>query len=234
MSTVRYEVDPQNRLVVGLPRFRKVLDGRFKISGNNTLTYQVKSPLSAGRKVPHQVKLKGDWSLDKDHNLKLTFDKWGRQASGDALTLQGEIIDAGKNSLLFALTTKTSAGSYSAYLLQLQGAWQADKFNRLSFRVDRSKDKYDLLVFGGAWQINDKYQIVYEYRKEALTRKLKKIHTLTFKGYWDIKDKARISYVIDKESGSGFDFETQLGVFRDNYIKYELGIMRQHKKRPVK
>ncbi len=241
MEKVRYEIDPHNRLVIKktgkkakLPRFRQILDGRFKVADDNTLTYHIKAPIPDDIKAPHQVKLRGRWSLTKNHDLRLTLDKWRRQTFGDQLTLQGDIIEVNKNSLLFALTTRTKEGVQSTYILKLQGSWQADRNNRLTFRVKKRQDKYDILTFDGIWKIGKNYQIIYQYEKAQLARKLKKLHTLIFKGHWDIKDKARISYVIDRDNDSVFDFKTSLGIFKEKYIKYEVGIGLSHKPKPIK
>jgi len=236
MEKIKYELDPHNRLTAtssALRGIRKVLDGQFTIADHNTLIYHIKAPVPAGIRAPHQVKLKGIWSLTKDHQLRLTLDKWYRQTFGDQLTLQGNIIDVNKNSLLFALTTRNKDGSQSIYALRLEGSWQADRNNRLTFRVKKGQEE-DILVFDGIWEIGKNYQIIYQYKKAQLVRKLKRIQTLTFKGYWDIKDKARISYVIDRNTDSVFDFKTSLGIFKDNYIKYELGIGLSRKVRSVK
>ena len=227
MEKVRYELDPHNRLTAAggsLRGTRKVIDGQFKILEHNTLSYHVKSPIPAGLKAPYQMKLKGEWSLTEDHCLRLTLDKWSRQTFGDQLTLQGEILDVRKNSLLFAVTTRTDEDMPSTYILELAGAWQADERNRITFRVEKEHGLTDSLTFNGVWQIDENYRITYTYQQEKLTRKYKKIHTLTFDGHWDIRDKARLSYVIDSESGSGFDFNTSIGIFKDGYIKYELGV----------
>ncbi|MBU1044739.1 MAG: hypothetical protein KJ915_10130 [Candidatus Omnitrophica bacterium] len=228
---ITYEIDPYNRLIIDksgkeseLSRFRQVLDGRFKIDEDNTLTYLIKAPTPEGTELPHQVKLEGVWSLDEDHNLCLELNKWGRETLGDKLTLQGEIIDTSKNSLAFSLTTHTKDNMQSIYILQLKGAWQADKNNRLTFRVQKEKGSYDILTFKGTWEINKQHQIIYQYEKAQLIRKEKNIHILTFQGYWDIKDKGRLSYVMDLQSDSVFSFKTSAAVFKDKYIKYELGI----------
>jgi len=237
MQKIRYEVDPQNRLVEtseGLRGFRRVLDGRFKVAKNNALVYHIKAPVPYDIKAPYQVKLKGDWSLTKEHQLRFTLDKWQRQTFGDQLTLQGEIIDVRKNSLLFAVTTRTKENATSVYALELSGAWQADTHNRLTFRINKWQGDDDNLVFEGTWQINKNHEIIYRYQKKDLLRNTKRIQTLTFKGYWDIRDKYRLSYVIDKNSGSGFDFKTSAGIFKDDYIKYELGVGLSQKKQPVK
>lgn len=228
---VRFEVDPHNRLVAAgtdkktdVHRFRHTLTGRFKTDKNNSLSYHVKAPTPQGARIPHQVKLQGNWSLTDDHNLQLTLNKWGRQTLGDKLTLQGRILDVRKNSLLFSVTTKTKENVQSTYILNLAGAWQADKHNRLTFRIKRGRGKEDFFTFKGGWELNKRHQIIYRYEKAQLIRKQKRIRTLTFKGYWDIKDKTRLYYVIDKQSNSVFAFKTDLGIFKDKYIRYKVGI----------
>lgn len=241
MEKVRYEVDPHNRLVIKktgkqteLRQFRRVLDGRFKVANDNTLTYHIKAPFPQDLGAPHQVKFKGKWSLTNNHDLRFTLDKWRRQTFGDQLTLQGDIIDVDKNSLLFAVTTRTKGNIQSIYCLKLQGCWQADEHNRLTFRVKRERQGYDILTFDGIWQLGKNYELIYQYEKAKLARKPKKIHTLVFKGHWDIKDKARISYVIDRNTDSVFSFKTSLGIFKDDYIKYELGIGLSRRPKPIK
>jgi hypothetical protein len=241
MEKIKYEIDPHNRLVAGktgagsrLRRFRKVLDGRFRVDKNNNLSYHVKAPMPGGAGIPHQVKLRGRWSLAGNHTLKLTLDKWGRQTFGDMLTLWGDIKDVDKNSLLFAVTTKTGKGSRSAYALKLRGLWVADRNNRLTFRVRRERGRYDILTLDGIWGINRAHQIIYRYKSSRLIRKSKRVHTLTFKGHWDIPDKSRISYIMDKKSGSVFSFRAALGAFKANYIKYEIGIGLSRKPEPLK
>lgn len=227
MEKVGYEFDPHNRLIVksGLRGVRKVLDGEFKVSGQNELSYHVKAPLPADIKAPHQVKLKGNWSLTKEHKLRLTLDKWQRRTFGDELTLQGQILDAEKNSLLFAVTSRTKDNRTSRYILELSGSWQADERNRLTFRVNKGKDSPDSLTFDGIWQIDKNYQITYRYQKA---------HCLIFKGHWDIRDKVRLAYVLEGSSDSEFDFKASAGIFRNNYIKYELGIGVEGRREPTR
>lgn len=240
MQKLRYELDPHNRLVLksgkksDLEKFRKVLDGRFKTDENNELSYRVKTPLSKDENIPHQLKLKGEWSLTDNHDLRLTLDKQGRETFGDKVTLQGEILDVNKNSLSFAVTTKTKGNTQSTYILNLGGSWKADKNNRLSFHVKKESGKYDILTFKGAWEISKNHRIIYEYEKAELIRKKRKTHTLIFKGYWDIKDKVRISYILSKDAGSIFNFEASAGILREDYIRYEVGIGSAAGEPPVK
>lgn len=234
MHKVRYEVDPHNRLIMdstGAPsdlnRFRRVLDGKFSTGPGNSLIYHVKEPVAGGEprdNIPYQIKLRGTWALTDNHDLKLTLDKWGRRTFGDQLTLQGEILDADKNELVFAVTTKSKENTRTTYILKLEGAWQADKNNRLTFKIKKEEGQYDILTFAAAWEIGKNYQIIYRYEKSRLIRKRDETHTITFKGYWDIKNKARISYVLEKDTHSAFNFTASLGIFEKNFIKYEMGI----------
>lgn len=231
MQKARFEVDPHNRLVIDgsgresdLPAFRKVLDGQFKIDKDNNLSYHVKSPLSKDEDIPHQIRLKGEWSLTDDHYLRLTLDKWGRQTFGDRMTLKGEIIDVNENSLLFAVTTTAKDNTRSTYVLNLGGSWKADKDNRLSFHVRKEGGRAGILIFNAAWDIDKNRRIIYEYERSAGPKSKPRTHTLIFKGWWDIKERFRISYVLSGSTGSAFDFRTSAGIFKDGSIKYEAGI----------
>jgi len=234
MPKLRYELDPHNRLIANLYGVRRVLEGQFRIGPRNKLIYDIKTPVPQDAKAPHQVKLQGAWSLTKEHNLRFTIDKWQRKTFGDQLTLRGEILSVNKNSLLFALTTRTAKGQTSLYTLELSGAWQADARNRLTFRVYKGGDNFDNLTLEGAWEIDKNYRVIYRYRKEDLVRKKKRVHTLAFEGKWDITDKTRLSYILGRDSNSQFHFKTGLGIFKNNYIKYELGIDITERRRPAK
>ena len=216
-----------------MPRFRKALDGRFSLDKSNSLTYLVKAPVSEGENIPHQVRLKGDWSLTDGHRLQFTLNKLGRQTLGDQLTLKGEIIDAGENSLLFAVTTTSKRDTRTTYVLELGGIWKADKRNRLSFHIRRESGRYDILTFNGAWEIDKRNKIVYRYDTADLATKKRRVHTLEFDGYWNIMDRYHISYSLGAGTDSSFDIKTAAGIFKENYIKYELGIGLKGYARPV-
>ena len=244
MTRLRYEVDPHNRLVVQetgkrlrLTRFRRVFDGRFKTGPNNSLTYHIKAPMQGvtpDRKLPHQVKLRGKWALTKNYDLKLTLDKWRRQSFGDQLTLQGEMMSAGANSLLFAVTTRSKKNIATRSILKLQGIWQADEHNRLTFRVKKGEGKHDTLIFDGIWEINKHHRIIYRYEKSHLIRKQRRKRAIEFKGFWDITKRNRISYKLNLDGKSAFDFRTSLGLLAEKYIKYELGIEVSGRKQPLR
>ena len=236
---IRFEIDPHNRLIYAdgskskVPRFRHVLTGRFKTDKNNVLTYHIDAPTPQGVHIPHKVKLHGKWSLSDDHNLELTLTKLGRKTLGDKLTLRGRILDVRKNSLLFVISTTKKKNVQSTYVLKLQGVWQADTRNRITFGVKKTKGKHDILTFNSMWEINKQHRIIYKYEKAKLVRKRKKIHTIIFKGHWDIRDKTRLYYVIDQRSDSVFSFKTGIGIFKDKYIKYKVLIGLSGKDNPL-
>ncbi|MCX5714256.1 MAG: hypothetical protein NT033_05505 [Candidatus Omnitrophica bacterium] len=215
---ITYEIDPFNRII--LPRFRTVLDGEFQINKHNLLTYRVKKPSSS---PVQQLKLSGNWSLNKDHNLVLTLDKINNQREGDKLTLEGEIIDVTGNELVFSLSTGDSREGAHFYLIRLGGKWQADQYNRLGFLVTKETGSLDELTFSGTWEINRKNQLVYTYTKTGLKTKNKLTRSITFKGFWDINERNRVSYILNKSINSGFEFRVGLGKPLKSGLQYELG-----------
>ena len=244
MAKLRFEVDPHNKLIRGISKFRHVIDGRFKIGKGNALLYHIKAPSDTAAKeadLPHQLKFKGSWSLTKDHNLRLTLDKWRRQTFGDELTLKGEIIRADVHSLSFAVTQRTKENTVSTYILKLEGSWQADKNNRLTFRVKKEEGRFDLLVFDGIWEVNRKHRIVYHYEKKLTKRGESKRRSLVFKGFWNITRRNALTYLLDLKGKSlpagrqsAFDFRVGHGIVEKGAIKFEIGIGISRRQRPVK
>lgn len=244
MQKLKYEVDPHNRLVVQetgtrlpLTRFRRVFDGKFKTGPNNSLIYHIKAPMYGmmpERKAPHQVKLRGKWSLNKNHDLVLTLDKWRRQRVGDELTLQGQIVAASSNLISFSVTTRSEKGLATKDILKLEGQWQADEHNRLTFRVKKGEGRHDTLTFDGIWEVDKNHRIVYRWEKAQLLRKRILKKTIIFEGYWDIARRNRLSYEISRQAKSAFEFRTDIGVLDKNYIKYRIGIGVSNKKQPIR
>ena len=226
---IAYEIDPHNRLIAkkrgtasGVTGYRQVLDGRFKIDKGNSLTYHIKK--SSDSDIPQQVKLSGDYSLDKDRNLVLTLNKWNNQVQGNKLIIKGQLLDAKDDELSFTVGTRDSAGNKAIYILKLSGAWQADKHNRLSFNVTKEKGATDTLTLEGAWKVNNNNEIVYTYTKSRLKTKENIINTLTFKGHWDITEKNRISYILNKEINSTFDFKVGFIRTTKSGLEYQINI----------
>ena len=235
---IRYEIDPHNRLVYEktgkhseVPLFRAVLDGKFEIDERNQVTYHVKKPL--GTPIPQQVKLRGTWSLDNDHRLVLTLDKWGNQIAGNKITLASELIDVNDNRVSFALISRDSEGNNHLYMVTLGGSWQADAHNRLSFNIAKEKGSPDRLILQGAWEVNKQNEIYYSYAKQVRGKKEKTAKSITLKGYWDISEKYKLTYVVNKEMKTGVSFKVSVGKSNARGLQYEIGIGAMPSKKTV-
>ena len=217
MQKIRYEVDPHNRLTrLGPGKFRQVIDGEFKLDDGNNLFYHVKK--SDNIDIPQQIKFSGDWSLDKNHNLILTLDKWNNQVEGNKLVLKSELVTASGNELIFSVETRRGI-----YLLKFGGVWQADKYNRLSFNVIKEQGSANSLTLHGKWEINKQNEIVYVYPKNIIT----------LRGYWDITEKNRLSYVINKDLGSEFDLKATFQRAETDSLHYGVSFGYGAKKRTI-
>ena len=217
MPKIRYEIDPHNRLVAKISgkvsrvsKYRKVVDGYFIIDKKSRLIYHVKK--SSDVDIPQQIKLTGNWSLDKSHNLIFTLDKWNKQYARGRLLFKGKIVQAGGSNLAFSLTTKNKQNKAGASILKFSGKWRADKNNRLSFYIKKDKNKYDILTLANEWRVNKDNRIVYSYARRNLKRKTVAIQRVVFKGVWDISNRYILSYVLDGVSFSRFDFKVSLGI----------------------
>lgn len=197
---ISYEVDPHNCLIAKstgkaskVTGFREVLDGKFNIDEDNSLTYHVKK--SSNSDIPQQIKLSGDYSLGEDHNLILTLNKWSNQVEGNKLIIKSQLLDAKDNELSFSAGTRDSSGKDSIYILKLNGVWKANKQNQISFDITKERGPKDKLTLKGSWKLNNNNEITYT-----------SVNTLTFKGHWDITKNQRITYVLNREMNSRFDF----------------------------
>ena len=238
MEKIRYEIDPHNRLIAkiskrrsGIPKLRYVIDGEFKTGPSNTLIYHVKSPsksLPEGFDLPYQVKLGGRWSLTKNHELKLTFDKCRLEGFRNDVVLKGEVIGVNSDAILFSITQKAEDGLSRTSILRLEGIWQADERNRLIFKAKKEGERHDTLVFEGRWEINKQHKIAYKYTKGST----KSERSILFDGFWNISRKDRITYHLDFMNRSFFDFRLGKMAALSDSIKCEIGIGARAKRKP--
>jgi hypothetical protein len=219
MSRIKYEIDPHNRLIAHGPgKFRTVMDGVFKLSDGNSLAYHIKK--SDNIDVPQEVKFSGKWSLNEEHNLIFTLDKWNNQTEGNKLVLKTEIIDASGNEFVFTAGTRDSGDKEHVSVLKLNGAWKADAYNRLAFWAEKETGASDELVLRGAWTINNNNKIEYSYRKNKHSVKTR----IEFSGHWDIAGNNRLSYILSEDQDSRFDFAVKLERVMRNSIECTIGI----------
>ncbi|OIO34593.1 MAG: hypothetical protein AUJ70_00760 [Candidatus Omnitrophica bacterium CG1_02_40_15] len=225
MDKVFYEVDPFNRLIIRpvgrrsrVKKFRQIAHGKFIADSGNNLFYEVNK--SQGLDIPQKIGFIGKYALDKNHNLVFTLNKWNNQCEGNRLTLKAKIIDAKSNEIAFLINSKAGESKSLSYIMKLYGSWQADKYNRLTFGIERDRGDADSLVLSGAWEINKNNEIAYKYGKEH--------QDIIFRGSWDISERYRISYALDKKVNSGFNFKSSLGTVvlkgKEKSLAFDIGI----------
>jgi len=236
--TIKYEIDPYNRLVYietnkksNITKYRKVLDGKFTIN-NNLLTYNIKQCDDSD--IPKQITLKGKWFLNKNHDLVLSLKNQSNKSLNNKITLKGELINIRSNKIVFAITTKDSKDNIKSYILQFKGVWKTDKHNQLIFDFKKEKGDKNSLLLRGIWLINKNNQLIYTYKKTILKTKEKLISTVIIKGFWKIKDKYTISYILNKTITSQFDFRVGIAKQFKNGLKYEIAIGSIPEKRIIK
>jgi len=223
-----YKIIKNNQLAIKKDGKTLYPKGSFTVDNNNRLVYEVKESSGwwQGHGILKRIALKGEWEIDVNHDLILTLSKTQTQNQGERLLLKSKIIQAKSNYLIFSLGTQGKAGTHQPRLLQLNGKWQADKYNRLQFLIKKIKTS-DTLTFQGSWQVR-KNILIYTYKKTSLITKVKRTHTLRFKGYWQINKPNRLTYILDTKGDSSFEFkaflETPSLIGKKGAIKYRAGI----------
>lgn len=224
-----YDLSKNNKLTIIKDKIILHPQGYFTVDDDNQLVYEIKEPedwqLEHG--IPERIILEGKWELDVNHNLIFTLRKTETQSGYERLNFKSQLIQARANSLIFTFGTQGRAGTHAPRLLQLNGKWQADKYNRLQFLVKKLKSSSDALTLQASWQVR-KNSLIYTYKKTSLKTKTKYTHTLSFKGYWEINKRNQLSYMLDVKNNSSFVFKTYLEtpsiIGKKGAIKYRVGI----------
>lgn len=223
-----YKINKDNQLTI--IKGKEILhpEGSFTVDNDNQLVYEIKefAYWRQEHRISERITLKGEWGIDVNQNLLFTLRKTQTQSGGERLLLKSKIVQAKANYLVFSLDTQGKSGTHSLRLLQLNGRWQADKYNRLQFLVKRIETS-DTLTFQGSWQVKNN-SLTYTYRKTSLTTTTKHTHFLRFKGYWQINKPNRLTYILDTKEDSSFVFkaylETPSLIGKRGVIKYRIGI----------
>ena len=223
-----YKINKNNQLAIVKNGEILYPKGNFAVDNNNQLLYEIKESASWLKEqgISKRISLKGQWRIDQNHNLILTLSETKNQAAGERLLLKSKIIQVKANYLVFSLGTQGKSKTHRLRLLQLNGRWQADKYNRLQFLVKKLKSS-DTLTFQGSWQVR-KNILIYTYKEASLTAKIKRTHALHFQGYWQINKPNRLTYILDTKGNSSFVFkaylETPSLIGKKGFIKYRIGI----------
>lgn len=237
MVKTRYEIDPFNRLIItgadrktGIPLYRRVVEGRFRIGTSGALVYEASSPVRAAD-TPHKIRLAGSWSLSSGHDLVLSIDRSARDRSSGELRLRGSIIDMSGNQVRFAMTTRSGSGATSTYTIALEGTWLTGRDNSISFGIRRAGGMRGELSFTGTWTVKDNL-LTYTYEKREGARRTATLHTVSLRGRWAIASARSITYTLEAATNASLTFRTGIGSFKGNRIAYELGIGCANRLRP--
>jgi len=225
-----YYLDIDNRFVIKSGSKKLYPRGKFLIDKKNRLSYIIFEPISWRKKeaVARKITFEGTWSLDDNHTVIFTLHRTRRQPDGGQFYFTSELVDARSDALIFSLATKEQPRVSVVRLVQLQGRWQADQYNRLTFLVKKTGLQYDTLTFSAVWEVNNNNTLIYTYQKTYLKTKERIEKTLVFKGFWHINEKNRLCYVLDIRQNSYFSFrvscETPSLLAKKGEIKYRLGL----------
>lgn len=241
---IRYEIDHLNRLWMeeldadGLPLGPRIaLEGSFK-TRNNVLLYRLKAApqLEEARRIPRQLHLTGQWSLTSNHDLALTLDQASSQEEGDRLLLKGNFLYAESDALGFSFTTRQKE-TERTQTLRLEGKWEADPQNLLTFHVEKEKGEEDILRLESSWEVGKQNELIYRYEKRLLAEGPRREETLTFKGFWEVSAVDRLTYRLDVEGDSAFHFRAALQshtlLAKEGAIRYQIGIELSGRRKPL-
>lgn len=208
----RYSVDQNNSLSLKVPGSKRAVParGRFKIDKNNKLIYLLNEPCEWKRKykLPSKMIFEGKWGLDRNHNLELTLEENRSQFKSDTLTIRGNIIKAGSDTIVFEAKSIDQNGLLHLQMLELGVRWSADEVNRLCFSA--KKRASDIVVLQGEWLLDKNQKLTYTYERQELKRKTKLKNTLVFEGFWQIADSKKLVYILKGSPDSRFEFRAQI------------------------
>lgn len=191
MATVRYALDPRNRLVISRQGAR---GGPFRVVRT----------------------LDGSWRLTETHDLELTI-RDTSTAQPQTLSFRGTLAQAKAHALTVAVrqvegepgpTGSVVGGSQQ---VTLSGRWAADEHNRLTFLVAKSDGSEDRLTLQGGWEVGPHHELRYRYQERDPARHdTVTVQTLAFQGAWDVARAGRLVYRLEGSATSAFEFTAGL------------------------
>jgi len=231
---MKYSSEPgTNRLRITRRDRVTSCDGAYNITQDNRLEYWLNNPPKWRRahNLPSRISFEGAWRISGSDNLQLSVTKASYMPEAfsgiSRITLNGRIIAAEGNALIFESRLIDNNGLLHARLLRLRGSWGTDDSNRITFCVTRSA-ALDTLTLSGTWTVNDRQHITYTVEKPSSAQKANKpLSSVEFGGFWKINSSKRISYIISETYNSVLEFKAQLetpNVYpQAGVIKYRLG-----------
>ena len=227
---MRFALNQHNQLIIKTQRQVQPLTvyGRFFLERRNQLNYVLNGPSAWRQKfgLPNKIKFKGNWRLNSEYNLELHLSKASQQFKGDVLSLRGKILRLEGEGLVFQIKNRNRRGVNKLSLLKFSGVWLTDKFNRINFKLKKSKGA-NTLIFENTWSLNKNQQVIYRYKKTDLKTKRKVKNSLIFTGFWQIPCARRLVYNLSGSSRSHFElrahFQTANIYPKRGAIKFRIG-----------
>ncbi len=183
-------LDDKNRLVLSKSAAERLSRGPLKLfSSARTAQY------TDGTELPERMALDGTWKLNEKHDLEFGIHASSVWFPGMTLTFKTGLISAKANELVFSARISDGEGGVMGSALAFSGKWQADKNNRITFRITRYTGKSNRLVFQGAWQVGRRNELFYTYSTEKLKKKEKEEFSFGLKGSWALGAR-RLVYVL--------------------------------------
>lgn len=187
---------------------------------------------------PEQISSKLFYSLDTEHNLNITLNKYSKSDKKETVSFKSEISNITSDSITFKTLSRRENAKQTYRSVSLKGRWQADRYNRIIFLIDKKDGSEDSLVFSGSWEINKNNSLTYSYAHRSLKTKKYKKETLHFKGYWELASGDRLVYILDNKIDSYFSFRCQLQTANlfpaKGKIKYKIGIGSENNNKEIK
>ncbi len=150
-----------------------------------------------------------------------------RRSAGKTIIFRGDIKKVTGSQLIFAVRESDTISGLRTRAIELNGRWQADKNNRITFSAKKSSGRNDILRFQGAWSVGKRNELVYRYIKTSLKKGDKLEKLVIFKGHWDLSSR-RLTYRVEGSSKSYFEFSASIGTkslrASSGVIKYRVGI----------
>lgn len=169
--------------------------------------------------------IEGRWMLTADHEIAFIL----RESSGGRKTahLKGSLLQATPNGLVVALHHEAD-NSRTTHRVTLNGRWQADANNRLTFLAERADGAQDRLTLQGGWEVGPRHELLYRYRQTAQGRRTRAERALIFEGAWDVTPEGRLVYRLAGSDTSVFEFTASLQSpsvrAAEGRLVYQLGI----------
>ncbi len=167
----------------------KKKSGHYTVEANNLIYH----PEGKGA----SVKIKGQWALDKKHNLVFLVNRTQNDTFGESISFQGKIEEAKYNRIGFKVLERHTPSHRHIKRIYLNGTWGADKYNRLTFRLQKDR-KNQALVFKNQWRISGDNRLMYAWRADNRCR----VSTFTLNGRWAFAGNS-LGYKIER-SGRSF------------------------------